>query len=62
MNPHRGFADTHGAEIIQANLESGAHWPLDRRNFDAVIVCNYLFRPLFDDLLRALAPGGRAFI
>lgn len=58
IEPLSPFADTHGAEIIQANLESGAPWPLDRRNFDAVIVCNYLFRPLFDDLLRALATGG----
>jgi len=55
-------ADTHRAgitpEVIQADLETGAPWPLAGRRFDAVIVTNYLFRPLFADLRDALAPGG----
>ncbi len=56
--PLLSFVDTHGAEIIEADLESGTPWPLLGRIFDAVIVCNYLYRPLFDDLLSALSPGG----
>lgn len=52
------FAETHGAEIIEADLEDGSPWPLRGRTFDAVVVCNYLFRPLFDDLIGSLAPGG----
>ncbi|WP_208645312.1 class I SAM-dependent methyltransferase [Paraburkholderia aromaticivorans] len=43
---------------VEADLE-GAAWPLpaDAR-FAAVVVTNYLHRPLFPQLLRALAPGG----
>ncbi|MGJ3259761.1 MAG: class I SAM-dependent methyltransferase [Rhodospirillales bacterium] len=52
------FADTHDTEIIEADLEDGSPWPLPDRTFDAVCVCNYLYRPLFDDLIGALAPGG----
>ena len=45
------------AEIIQADLEAGA-WPLGDRQFDAVVVTNYLWRPLWPRLLASLAPGG----
>ena len=41
-----------------ADLEQGA-WPLDDAGpFDAVVVTNYLHRPLWPHLLRAVAPGG----
>ena len=41
-----------------ADLE-GAPWPLpDRARFAAVVVTNYLHRPLFPRLLEALAPAG----
>lgn len=40
------------------DLEQGA-WPLaDEPPFDAVVVTNYLHRPLWPHLLGALAPGG----
>ena len=40
------------------DLEQG-EWPLaDEAPFDAVIVTNYLHRPLWNDLADALAPGG----
>ncbi len=43
---------------VAADLES-AHWPLAAHAaFMAVVVTNYLHRPLFPQLLRALAPGG----
>jgi SAM-dependent methyltransferase len=45
------------AEIVVADLE-GAPWPLPGRRFDAVIVTNYLWRPLWPALLGALAEGG----
>lgn len=44
-------------ERIQADLE-GAPWPLPGRQFDVVVVTNYLWRPLWNDLVNALAPGG----
>lgn len=40
-----------------ADLESGP-WPYAGRTFGAVIVTNYLYRPLFPALLAAVAPGG----
>jgi SAM-dependent methyltransferase len=45
------------AETIVADIEGGA-WPLAGRSFDAVVVTNYLWRPLFPALRTALAPGG----
>ena len=43
---------------LAADLE-GAPWPLpDGAKFAAVVVTNYLHRPLFPHLLAALAPGG----
>jgi SAM-dependent methyltransferase len=45
------------AELIVADLE-GAAWPLGKRRFDAVVVTNYLWRPLWPALLGALADEG----
>ena len=42
---------------VQADIENGG-WPLAGRQFDAVVVTNYLWRPLFSDLVAAVAPGG----
>ena len=44
-------------ETIEADIENGP-WPLPGRSFDAVVVTNYLWRPLFPRILAALAPGG----
>lgn len=46
-----------GIEWLAADLE-GAPWPLAGRLFQAIVVTNYLHRPLFDLLFAALAPGG----
>lgn len=45
------------AATLQADLEADP-WPLPGRQFDAVIVTNYLWRPLFPALKAAVAPGG----
>ena len=45
-------------EFIDADLESGRNWPLAGRRFAGVIVTNYLHRPLFPDLVAAVADGG----
>lgn len=42
---------------VACDLESEA-WPLSGRTFAGVVVTNYLWRPLFQDLIRSLAPGG----
>ena len=47
-----------GIEVIEADLESGRPWPLGQRRFAAIVVANYLHRPLFGVLVAAVAPGG----
>lgn len=44
-------------ETLLADIEGGP-WPLSGRQFDAVVVTNYLWRPLLPALLDTLAPGG----
>jgi SAM-dependent methyltransferase len=44
-------------ETLAADIESGP-WPLAGRQFAAVVVTNYLWRPLFPRILAAVAPGG----
>ena len=48
-------------EAILADIENGP-WPLmngdQARQFDAVIITNYLWRPLFPVIAQSVAPGG----
>ena len=44
-------------EVVVADIENGP-WPFAARQFAAVVVANYLWRPLFPVLLASLAPGG----
>jgi SAM-dependent methyltransferase len=46
-----------GVHVLQADLEAGA-WPYSGRRFDAVVVTNYLHRPLLPTLADSLEPGG----
>ena len=46
-----------GAHIVQADLED-APWPFSGQSFDAIIVCNYLHRPHFPLLIKALDSNG----
>jgi SAM-dependent methyltransferase len=43
--------------VIVADIES-APWPLASETFDAVIVTNYLWRPLLATIVASVAPGG----
>lgn len=43
--------------LIEADLENAA-WPLAGRQYDAVIVCNYLHRPILNHIFQVVAPGG----
>lgn len=50
--------DVPGIGTLECDLE-GAPWPLpDDARFAAIVVTNYLHRPLMGRLLDALAPGG----
>jgi len=46
-----------GMEVLQADIEAGP-WPLRGRRFDAVVVTNYLWRPVMDEIVATVAPGG----
>jgi SAM-dependent methyltransferase len=55
------LADLHGnphLERLEIDLERARARPLAGRQFDAVVVVNYLHRPLLADLVSAVAPGG----
>jgi SAM-dependent methyltransferase len=49
--------DVAAVEIVVADIEAGP-WPFAGRRFDAVVVTNYLWRPLVPRLRDALAEGG----
>jgi len=52
------FADPPpGVRLLGADLEQGP-WPYPGRRFDAIVVVNYLHRPLLPVLVAALEPGG----
>ncbi len=46
------------AEIIRADLEGGGPWPLAGRTFSAVVVVNYLHRPLLSLVIDSIAEKG----
>jgi SAM-dependent methyltransferase len=52
------LAEVPGIEVVCADLEDGSPWPFDAGGFAAIVVVNYLHRPLFPAIARALAPGG----
>jgi SAM-dependent methyltransferase len=47
-----------GFEAVEADLENGKPWPFPGRRFEAVIVTNYLHRPLLPILVDSVAEGG----
>jgi SAM-dependent methyltransferase len=51
------LATVAGVFTRMADLE-GAAWPFAPSSFDAVVVANYLHRPLFGPIFGALRPGG----
>lgn len=44
-------------ELVLADIESGP-WPFEGRQFDCVLVTNYLWRELLPKIVAAVAPGG----
>jgi SAM-dependent methyltransferase len=47
---------SYGRTLV-ADIENGP-WPLTGQRFDAVLITNYLWRPLWPDLRASLADGG----
>ena len=50
-------AAAQAGEAIEADIENGP-WPLAGRTFGAVVVTNYLWRPLLPAIVQCVAPGG----
>ena len=44
-------------EAVCADIEHGP-WPVEGRNFGAVVVTNYLWRPLLPSIVASVAPDG----
>jgi len=53
----QALAHVAGVMTHHADLEHGP-WPYSGHQFDAIVVTNYLHRPLFPHLLAALTDGG----
>ncbi len=56
-NPDAIAAVSPLGEAICADIENGP-WPLHGRSFGGVVVTNYLWRPLWPNILDSLAPNG----
>ena len=56
-NPDAIAAVSPLGEAMCADIENGP-WPLQGRTFGGVIVTNYLWRPLWINILASLAPNG----
>ena len=54
----RDLAATQDVELLERDLEDGSPFPLVRRQFEGVIVTNYLHRPLLPSLVDLVAPDG----
>jgi SAM-dependent methyltransferase len=51
------LVDADDIEVVEADLEADP-WPLGTERFAAVVVTNYLHRPLLPTLVARVAPGG----
>jgi SAM-dependent methyltransferase len=47
-----------GVRFVQADLEHGTPWPFAGQRFGAIVVTNYLHRPLFKSIEDSLGEGG----
>ena len=47
-----------GVAFVKADLEDGGPWPFAGRRFGAIVVTNYLHRPLLPILKNSLTEGG----
>jgi SAM-dependent methyltransferase len=61
VDRHQPALETAAGEGIttrQIDLEDGSAWPFSTAQFTAIVVTNYLHRPLFPAICRSLATGG----
>ena len=53
----QSLRDIENITVNHCDIENNS-WPYDANTFDAVVVCNYLWRPTFDTLLATIKPNG----
>ncbi len=54
-----GDIDGHeNATLVKQDLEDGSVWPFGTQTFGAIVVTNYLHRPLLPSLVATVASGG----
>ena len=46
------------AQLLAVDLEAGRPFPVNQRGFTAVVVTNYLWRPILPDIVAAVADDG----
>jgi SAM-dependent methyltransferase len=51
--------DDPAVELVECDLEAGGPVPVVPESSAVVVVTNYLWRPILDDLVALLEPGGR---
>ena len=56
--PFAGLSTVGGIAVRQADLEDGNPWPFADAQFGAIVVTNYLHRPLFAPIAGTLVKGG----
>lgn len=56
-SPEAIAAVAHVGQAVQADIENGP-WPFAEQRFDAVVVTNYLWRPLLPVIVDSVAEGG----
>lgn len=52
------IAERKDVGLVEADLETGAPFPLKGMEYDGVIVTNYLWRPILGDIVGCVAPDG----
>lgn len=52
------LCDRPNVTALEVDLESETPWRPSPQSFDAIVVTNYLWRPLLSDLITSLKPGG----
>jgi SAM-dependent methyltransferase len=44
--------------VFGTTIATNVDWPFSEHRFEAIVVTNYLYRPLLEVMMRSLAPGG----
>ena len=54
----KDLASNLNLKIMEADLETAGGWPFAGHKFAGVVVTNYLYRPILNDIVAAVGSGG----